>query len=110
MSNKPTSVSELFPSKYLKADDLHGKAYTLQIARVEVEQMHSRFSGQDEWKAVVYFANAERGLVLNVTNAHKLAEICGSEVFSVWVGKTVGLRPATFNGKPTVQVFAVVQP
>jgi hypothetical protein len=34
--SKPRSFSELYPGKYLKADDLQGKSYILRIVSVSV--------------------------------------------------------------------------
>ena len=46
-----TSVSELFPSRFLKAADLKGRTVKAKIKKVEVEEI-----GQDrDEKPVVYF-------------------------------------------------------
>jgi hypothetical protein len=107
MNNQPTSVAEMWPSKYLKADDMQGKTYELVIERVAFEMMRSSFTNQDEKKCVVYFQNAHKGLVLNKTQALAITEIAGSDVFADWVGKRVRLSPGRAkNGKGTVVVGA----
>jgi hypothetical protein len=88
-NSKPRNVSELFPCRFLVNADLKGRAYTLKIRDVQVEKMRSHFTQREEWKAVVYFERAEKGLVLNKGQAQAMAEICGGEDFDIWTGKTV---------------------
>ena len=106
-------MSEEFPSKYLKADDLMGREVRVTIARVEREKMG------DDFKPVVYFNDKKKGVVLNKTNAFTIANAYGDEstdwfgndiiLFSVMTeygGKTtpairVRLPVARDNAKPT---------
>lgn len=105
MNNQPTSVSEMWPSKYLRADDMQGKTFELEISRVAFEHMRSSFTNQDELKCVIYFEGARKGLVLNKTQAMAVTEIAGSERFEDWKGVRVRLRPGRAkNGKGTVCV------
>ena len=81
-----TKVSEAFPGKYLKAADLNNrtvKATILKIAFEEIGQNNDR-------KPVVYFDGAEKGLVLNKTNATEIATAHGDEM-DEWVGKEIEL-------------------
>lgn len=80
-------VSEEFPSKFLKASDVP-KPYSLKIQEVTKEQVDPN-NGTDV-KMVVHFAGAERGLVLNATNAKTMAAAYGDETAG-WVGKPVEL-------------------
>ncbi len=72
-------ISEEFPSKYLKADDLMGREVRVTIARVEREKMG------DDFKPVVYFNGKEKGVVLNKTNSFTLANAYGDETTD-WFG------------------------
>lgn len=102
---KPSTVTELYPSKYLTADDLHGRSYKLQVRAVEVEKMRDAFTHTDEWKAVLHFVNAKKGLVLNKTQVMKMRELTGSEVLRDWRGEVVVLAPGfTRNGKKTIVI------
>ncbi len=104
---QPKTVSELFPSKYLSADDLQGKAFKLKILAVEFVQIHDRYEG-DVTKACVRFEKAQKQLILNVTQARSIAQIVGSEQFADWVGHEVLLRPGrAHNNKPTIFVDPV---
>lgn len=99
------NVNEVFPSNYLKAADLQGREIPVMIDRVEMESF-----GQDQ-KAIVYFRNKQKGVVLNKTNAMNIAGAYGDDtdgwinqpvvLFSVWTdfqGKSVQairIRPGT---------------
>lgn len=102
--NAPKTVNDLFPSEYLRHADLQGKAWQMKIAKVDVRLMRSKFTNEDEWKAVVYFEQAKKGLVLNKTNALALAELAKDEVFDKWVGLVITLVPAVTRGKETIVV------
>ena len=107
MSEKPTKVGELFPSRFITPGDLNGRSYTLVIERVELEQMRSQYTNQDEWKGVVYFRGAQKGMVLNVTRARALAKLAGSDEFEQWAGLRVMIHAGmAHNGKRTVIVRA----
>jgi hypothetical protein len=76
------NIDSAFPSNYLKASDLADKAPVVTIDRVDVEPI-----GRDkEIKPVIYFAGKEKGLVLNKTNAKKIAELTGSKDTEDWHG------------------------
>jgi hypothetical protein len=60
-------ISQLFPSKYVKAVDLNGKTVTLTIAKLAIEELGH--GPEKERKPVLYFERATKGLVLNRTNA-----------------------------------------
>jgi len=81
------NIDSAFPSKYLKASDLGENQPVVTIDRVEVEPI-----GRDrEMKPVVYFKGKEKGVVLNKTNARKIAELAGSSDTDDWNGVQVRL-------------------
>lgn len=87
--------SDIFPSNYVKASDIGDREVTVTISEAKMEKL-----GEDS-KLVVYFQNAEKGLVCNVTNFDRIAYICGSEDTDDWPGHEVVLYTelATFQGK-----------
>lgn len=100
------TVSELFPSPWLKAEDLKGQAVVVTIEAVTVENLR-QFDGTQAQKVVVAFKSAKKRLILNKTQALRLAELTRSEVIDDWVEKRVTLKPAVAkNGKPTVGIDA----
>ena len=76
-----TTINDLFPSRFLKAADLNGQRRIVTIKKVTREELGK---GKEK-KAVVYFGEAKKGLVLNVTNARKIAAVTGSEVIDQWL-------------------------
>ena len=102
----PKSVSQLFPSRFISWWDLGSRAYILTVRDVTIEKMRSTITNQDELKAVVHFVEAQKGLVVNKTQAVALAEIAGSEIFETWKGTRVTLRAGKFHKKDTVLVSA----
>lgn len=86
-------VSEMFPSKWLAAEDLQGKEVPVVIAAVRPEKMLDPGSGERIEKYVVYFERKKKGLVLNKTNAKSIAEIVASEDTDEWVGREIVLVP-----------------
>ena len=102
--NAPKNLNELFPSEYLRRSDLQGKTWTMVVSSVEVKLMRSKFSNEDEWKAVLHFEGAQKGLVLNKTNAVKMAALARDESFEKWTGLRVALVPSMYKGKETIVI------
>lgn len=81
-------LTEMFPSKYLKADDLDSDTPVI-IANIKFERMQSE-DGKEEDKPVLYFLRVEKGLVLNKTNATIISEQHGDDTDN-WNGKKITL-------------------
>lgn len=104
-TDKPKTVSDLFPSKYLSAEDLRGNRYTLKIVSADVELL--RGIQGEHYSAVLTFESAQKRLVLNKTQAQAMAQITKTEVVSAWAGKRIMLSPGrAHNGKPTIVISA----
>lgn len=80
-------ISRSFPSKYLKADDI-GKSRRIRVIVKGVTMENVGMDGKDETKPIVYFNGAQKGLVLNKTNAGRIAAVYGDET-DEWIGKEV---------------------
>jgi len=89
-------VSEMFPSKYLKASDLLGRQFTLTIKRAVVEPLGM----PPEDKLIVYFVETDKGLALNKTNANTIVAQYGDDT-DYWRGKQLTIYPTevAFQGK-----------
>ena len=87
-------VSDAFPSKFLKAEDLKGQTARLTIDHVEMDEVG------DGQKPIVYFKDAKKGLVLNVTNARAIATLAGDDM-SNWANMPIELFsvPTSFQGR-----------
>jgi len=95
-------VSEAFPSKYLKADDINGKI-AVNISDVVYEPV-----GVDKTpKLVAYFRELDKPMVLNHTNADMIGLLHGEET-DTWKGKRIILMKVLvpFQGKnvPAIRV------
>ncbi len=91
-------ISAAFPSPYVKARDLNGKPCPLTIRTCVLEELGQ---GNDkEKKPVLYFNGAQKGLVLNKTNANVIADAYGDDTAN-WEGKDVEIYPTEveFKGK-----------
>ena len=81
-------ISTAFPSKFIKSDDLGGKAVPLFIDRVEMQEVGT--PDDKETKPILYFVNRTKGLVLNKTNAADIAEQYGNDT-DKWTNQSIVL-------------------
>jgi len=89
------NVNNVFPTKYVKAQDVNGQIQVV-IAKAVMEQLG------DEHKLVVYFEGHTKGMVLNKTNANNLSNLYGPESDG-WIGKPMMLVSTfvDFQGQST---------
>jgi hypothetical protein len=81
------NIDSAFPSNYLKASDLGDSSPVVTIDRMEIEPV----GRNKEMKPVLYFEGKEKGLVLNKTNAVKIASLVGTKDTDEWAGQRVRL-------------------
>lgn len=93
-------MSDVFPSKYVKASDLNGKTVTLTIKELVVEKIGH--GAEEERKPVLYFNRATKGLVLNRTNGMTIAGLYGDESDD-WTGKRISIYPTKVRAFGTMQ-------
>ena len=100
------NINDAFPSKYLKASDLQGRNLTVRMDQVQVEEV-----GGGDKKAVLYFQNAQKGLVLNRINASTIEMSYGSDT-DRWRGQPLTLRPdnTLYKGQPVPCIRLSVPP
>lgn len=78
-------MSQAFPTKYIKAEDIGSARPTVIIADVRLEDV-----GDNEMKPIAYFHGKEKGMVLNKTNAEMIAHLYGDET-DAWRGQAIDL-------------------
>jgi hypothetical protein len=85
-------TNEVFPSKYLKAEDelFDGGEVVATIKDVELELLKSRERGEEN-KPVMYFKDLPKGLILNKTNWGICEKLFGSDDSDDWRGERVAL-------------------
>lgn len=82
------NVSEVWPSRYVKAADLNGKTVTLTIKELRLEELGH--GNEREQKAVLYFERATKCMVVNKTNGMIIAKLHGNET-DLWAGKRIAI-------------------
>lgn len=95
------NINEAFPTKYLKSSDIDGlptKEATVLISSVMIEDVGTQQA--PEHKPIVHFQGADKGMVLNKTNALAMEMAFGPET-DRWIGQKVVVftQPVMFQGK-----------
>ena len=87
--------NDVFPSNFLKSEDLHGKAARVTIERVTLEKI-----GEDK-KPILHFVGKSKMMVCNKTNWGVLVNITGQEDSDHWGGWSIGIYSAkvAYQGK-----------
>jgi hypothetical protein len=101
-------LNDMFPRRYATGADFNNKPVTLTISRVAIEQMRPQVGAPAVDKYVVFFENAEKGVILSKTLAYQIAEVIGSEETNDWVGHRVTLYPLPMRvaGKQRIAIRA----
>lgn len=93
---------QLFPGRFMKAGEFQGRAVTLTIASVEIEEL-PQDQGKAKVKGIISFRETKKGLVLNRTNGECFKALFGRETDG-WIGKAVTLFTSEWNGEPAIRV------
>jgi predicted hydrocarbon binding protein len=95
-------AADMFPGKYLRADDLKGAEPIVTIREVRVETVG------DDSKPVLFFAGKDKGLVMNKTNWAAIVDITNEDDSDNWAGHKVKLvtRKVDYQGKrvPAIRI------
>lgn len=106
-NNYPQTVSDYFPSKWLKPDDLNDKPVTISIKALLWEEVYDIRERSHVTKLIIAFAGATKRLIPNKTQCEAIWAATQSEKFADWVGKAVILTPGIApNRKPTIIISA----
>lgn len=99
------NVKQLFPSKWVSADDLGSKRVEVTISGCAMETVRDFRTGENVQKLAVSFTGATKKLLPNKTQCFALAEIAGSYETDNWVGVKVSMRVGrSHNGKSTIVI------
>ena len=92
------NINDAYETRFLKSEDLKGRAPTVYIDHCEMEEVG--FEDSSESKPCLYFKGKKKSLVLNKTNADALKAEYGPETDD-WEGKPVILftMQVMFKGK-----------
>jgi len=101
---------EVFPSKYLKAADLKGKAHLVTIESVSYETFKG-MDGREVQKVVLHFKNTEKTLPLNLTNFDAVCDATGCLDTEDWPGQRIEVYPTrTSMGGKAVDCIRIRRP
>jgi len=101
-------LSTLFPHRYACGAELQGKDITVTIRAVELETMRANPAAPSNDKAVVYFHETQKGVVLSKTLAYQIAAALHSDETDEWPDRRVTLYPeaVTVAGTPRMAIRA----
>ena len=85
-------ISELFPRRYARGEDLNGKPVSLTVAHVTIEALHPQPGSPAIDKPVLYFQRATRGVILSPALARQIAALLGDDT-DTWTGKRITIYP-----------------
>ena len=100
-----TTVSQLYPERWLRPYHLQGQVYDLTITEARIEQLRNPRTKQEEPVIVCTFHGMQLRMACNKTQAHAIADIAETETFADWKGHTIRVSPGmATNNKPTIVV------
>ena len=103
---KPETVSQMYPDKWLHADDLKSRTIHIKITESIVESVYDQRAKKYRWRFIIGFGRSKR-LILNKTQGEALWVITETEQHAEWIGHTVALSPAiASNKKQTIKISA----
>lgn len=101
-------LGEMFPSNYLKAADCDDADLVLTVRDIKQKSMGQGKDKEDKW--VLYFAEVEKGLVLNKVNTNTIAKLHGDDTDD-WEGKKIALyaTEVEFQGQVSLGIRVRLQ-
>ncbi len=101
-------LEEMFPSRYVKGQDLQGRDVIVTLASVQPERMRPNSQSPELQKFVLYTVEGKKGVVLSKTLASQIARALGSDDSDDWTGMKVTLypEPMTVAGVQRVAIRA----
>jgi len=101
-------LSQMFPRRFATGEDLQGRPVTLTITKVAQEKMRPQPNAPEGERWVIYFKEAQKGVILSRTLAYQIGEAVGDEETDHWIGKRVTLypQPMTVAGKRVTAIRA----
>jgi len=83
-------IDTFFDDPYLRAGHLAGEVHTVTIKAVRAEMV----GREEDKRPVIYFAEFDKGMVCNKTNARRIVALYGGDT-DTWPGCRLLLYPTT---------------
>ena len=96
-------TNEIYGSKkYLKAEDLNNRSVRVTIERITMREF------EEGKKLILHFANKDKALILNRTNANTIEDLTKTDLVEDWIGWTIVLisQNVDYQGKrgPAIRI------
>lgn len=100
-------VNQMFPSKYVRGDELPPAGVRVTIAAVKTEKMRKPGAGEVDG-FTLWAQGARRPIVLTAALARQIAQLTGETDTDNWPGKAITLypEPMTVAGVARVAIRA----
>lgn len=96
----PGNFSDLYPNRFLHADQLKGRKVTVTVKDITMEELEGE-KGK-KLAVIFHFAESSKQLAVNKTNGFCMKRMFGNDP-NAWVGKRVTIYPTTTPfGRQTV--------
>jgi len=96
----PGNFSDLYPNRFLHADQLKGKKVTVTIKDIALEELEGEKGKQI--KVIMFFQESAKQYVVPKTNGFCMKRMFGNDP-NAWIGKRITLYPTTTSfGRQTV--------
>lgn len=102
------SIKDLWPDKWLRAADLGNARPIVTIQTVTVEDLFDPRAKQMRPKLIIAFFKKQKRLPLNKTQAQALADITGTDDYSLWHGHQVVVSAGIAPNKAATIVISPV--
>ena len=87
------TYDQLFPGRFIKAGEMHGRAVTLTVRDVYLDVLEQE-DGREKQQAIIAWQETDREMALNKTNAQSIMAMFGPDSGD-WIGKRITLYPET---------------
>lgn len=102
------SIKDLWPDKWLRPEDLQGKKPIVTIQAVTVEPLFNPREKKNQPRLILSFFKKGKRLPLNKTQAQALADITGTDDYTLWHGWQVVLSAGIAPNKAATIVISPV--
>ena len=89
------NIDDAFPSPYISAADLPSDGIAVTFQSVSMEY----FEDDKRAKAILYFTEFPKGMLLNKTNKNSIVGVLGSKETNTWIGQRITIYPTECDFK-----------
>lgn len=102
------SIKDFWPDRWLRPEDLQGAKPVVTIEAVTVEELFNPRTKRMEPRLIIGFWKKQKRLPLNKTQAQAIADITGTDDYTLWHGHQVVLSQGIAPNKAATIVISPV--